>query len=75
MGYLIKNLILIIDMKNLFIVLAAVGFMGCGTQGDCENCENATTQDSTVHVAPVDSVGELLDSLETLPSATPEAAQ
>jgi hypothetical protein len=74
MGYLVKNLILIIDMKNLFVVMAIVGLMGCGNHGECENCETAA-QDSTAHVAPVDSVGELLDSLETLPSATPEAAQ
>ena len=61
-------------MKNLFVVMAIVGLMGCGNHGECENCETAA-QDSTAHVAPVDSVGELLDSLETLPSATPEAAQ
>ena len=74
MGYLVKNLILIIDMKNLFVVMAIVGLMGCGNQGECENCETAA-QDSTAHVAPVDSVHELLDSLETLPAETPEPAQ
>jgi len=61
-------------MKNLFVVMAIVGLMGCGNQGECENCETAT-QDSTAHVAPVDSVHELLDSLETLPAETPEPAQ
>ncbi len=54
--------------------MAIVGLMGCGNHGECENCETAT-QDSTAHVAPVDSVHELLDSLETLPAETPEPAQ
>ena len=61
-------------MKNLFVVMAIVGLMGCGNHGECENCETVA-QDSTAHVAPVDSVHKLLDSLETLPAETPEPAQ
>jgi hypothetical protein len=68
-------------MKNLLLMAAVLGLVSCGTETVCDcspECAAKCHGDSVVvdsvafDSTGVESVEELLDTLETLPAAKPE---
>lgn len=61
-------------MKNLFMLFAVIGMVSCGTsEGECENHEApadtiVVVEETTLDVTEIETVGELLDTLESIPS-------
>jgi uncharacterized lipoprotein YajG len=65
-------------MKNLFMLFAIFAMASCGTsKKECDNHETTvetevvteeTVEESPLDVSEIETVGELLDTLETLPS-------
>lgn len=61
-------------MKNLFMLFAVIGMVSCGTsEGECENHEApadtvVVVEETTLDVTEIETVGELLDTLELIPS-------
>ena len=61
-------------MKNLFMLFAVIGMVSCGTsEGECENHESpadtvVVVEETTLDVTEIETVGELLDTLESIPS-------
>ena len=64
-------------MKNLFMLFAVIAMVSCGTsEGECENHEapadtvvvEETVEETTLDVTEIETVGELLDTLESIPS-------
>ena len=65
-------------MKNLFMLFAIFAMVSCGTsEENCEHhktkCETTTvTEETSLDVTKIETVEELLDTLETLPSEPTE---
>jgi uncharacterized lipoprotein YajG len=65
-------------MKNLFMLFAIFAMASCGTsEKECDNHETTvetevvteeTVEETPLDVSEIETVGELLDTLETLPS-------
>ena len=61
-------------MKNLFMLFSVIGMVSCGTsEGECENHEApadtvVVVEETTLDVTEIETVGELLDTLESIPS-------
>lgn len=65
-------------MKNLFMLLAIFAMVSCGSsEEECTNHETTvetevvteeTVEDTSFDVSEIETVEELLDTLETLPS-------
>ena len=61
-------------MKNLFMLFAVIGMVSCGTsEGECEHHEApadtvVVVEETTLDVTEIETVGELLDTLESIPS-------
>ena len=62
-------------MKNLFMLFAVIGMVSCGTsEGECAHHEAPTdtivvvVEETSLDVTEIQTVGELLDTLESIPS-------
>jgi uncharacterized protein YcfL len=64
-------------MKNIFMLFAIFAMVSCGTsEEECTNHEapadtvvvEETVEETTIDVTEIETVGELLDTLETIPS-------
>lgn len=55
------------------MLFAVIGMVSCGTsEGECENHEvpadTVVVEETTLDVTEIETVGELLDTLESIPS-------
>jgi hypothetical protein len=61
-------------MKNLLILFAVIGMVSCGTsEGECKHHETSAdtvvvVKETTLDITEIETVGELLDTLESIPS-------